>query len=283
MPSILNQTLKPLEIIVVDDGSQDDSAEKIVFSYVSSTNIPIIFNKKKNGGPSSARNIGIHLAKGEFILFIDADDELLPDSVEWRQNKLQSLGSKYASVYCSSLNSFQNKSSIKEQVIELNGSIVGSLLGRANGIPGGSPYHFFRKEVLIDVNGYNESLKFNEDFDLILRIGKEWLFFGENRPGFIRHIRDNSWSKSDPYISYEGVEKFLTLAGRDQLLSKKEINKRRKENNLSIVKKLLLKKKNWNDIELFIDNAFHIERPKNIKEFLLFFMNKIIKIFSHAR
>lgn len=283
MPSILNQTLKPLEIIVVDDGSQDDSAEKIVFSYVSSTNIPIIFNKKKNGGPSSARNIGIHLAKGEFILFIDADDELLPDSVEWRQNKLQSLGSKYASVYCSSLNSFQNKSSIKEQVIELNGSIVGSLLGRANGIPGGSPYHFFRKEVLIDVNGYNESLKFNEDFDLILRIGKDWLFFGENRPGFIRHIRDNSWSKSDPYISYEGVEKFLTLAGRDQLLSKKEINKRRKENNLSIVKKLLLKKKNWNDIELFIDNAFHIERPKNIKEFLLFFMNKIIKIFSHAR
>ncbi len=283
MPSILNQTLKPLEIILVDDGSQDNSAEKIVFSYVSSSNIPIIFKKKKNGGPSSARNIGIHLAKGEFILFIDADDELLPDSVEWRQNKLQSLGSKYASVYCSSLNSFQNKSLIKEQVTELNGSIVGSLVGRAKGIPGGSPYHFFRKEVLIDVNGYNESLKFNEDFDLILRIGKEWLFFGENRPGFIRHIRDNSWSKSDPYISYEGVEKFLTLAGRDQLLSKKEINKRRKENNLSIVKKLLLRKKNWNDIELFIDNAFHIERPKNIKEFLLFSMNKIIKIFSHAR
>jgi len=283
LPSILNQTLKPLEIIVVDDGSQDDSAEKIVFSYVSSTNIPIIFHKKKNGGPSSARNFGIHLAKGEYILFIDADDELLPDSLEWRQNKLQSLGSKYASVYCSSLNSFQNKPSIKEQVIELNGSIVGSLLGRAKGIPGGSPYHFFRKEVLIDVNGYNESLKFNEDFDLILRIGKEWLFFGENRPGFIRHIRANSWSKSDPYISYEGVEKFLTLADRDQLLSKKEINKRRKENNLSIVKKLFLKKKNWNDIELFIDNAFHIERPKNIKEFLLFFMNKIIKIFSHAR
>ena len=156
-------------------------------------------------------------------------------------------------------------------------------LEEQNGIPGGSPYHFFRKEVLIDVNGYNESLKFNEDFDLILRIGKEWLFFGENRPGFIRHIRANSWSKSDPYISYEGVEKFLTLADRDQLLSKKEINKRRKENNLSIVKKLFLKKKNWNDIELFIDNAFHIERPKNIKEFLLFFMNKIIKIFSHAR
>ena len=283
LPSILNQTLKPLEIIVVDDGSKDDSAEEIILSYANSTKIPIIFQKKKNGGPSSARNTGFHLAKGEFILFIDADDELLPDSIEWRQNKLQSLGVEYASVYCSSLNSFQNKLTIKEQVTEFNGSIDGSLLGRAKGIPGGSPYHFFRKEVLIHVNGYNESLKFNEDFELILRIGKEWLFFGENKPGFIRHIRKNSWSKSDPYNSYDGVERFLTLAWNNQLLSKKEINKRRKENNLSIVKKLLLKKKNWNDVEPFIDNAFHIENPKNVKEFVLFFINKFIKIFRNAR
>ena len=85
MPSILDQTLKPIEIIVIDDGSKDDSAKEIVNSYINSTEIPIIFKKKKNGGPSSARNIGIHIAKGEFILFIDADDELLSDSIEWRQ------------------------------------------------------------------------------------------------------------------------------------------------------------------------------------------------------
>ena len=105
----------------------------------------------------------------------------------------------------------------------------------------------------------------------------------KNKPGFIRHIRKNSWSKSDPYTSYDGVERFLTLAWHDQLLSKKEINKRRKENNLTIVKKLLLKKKNWKDVETFIDNAFQIENPKNVKEFVLFSLNKFIKIFRNAR
>ena len=68
--------------IVIDDGSMDDLAESIVNSYLSLTDIPIIFKKKINGGPSSARNIGLKLAKGEFILFIDADDELIADSIE---------------------------------------------------------------------------------------------------------------------------------------------------------------------------------------------------------
>ena len=51
-----------------------------------------LFIKKENGGPSSARNYGINLAKGEFILFIDADDELLPNSIKWRQESLEQLG-----------------------------------------------------------------------------------------------------------------------------------------------------------------------------------------------
>ena len=91
IPSVLNQSLKPLEVIIIDDGSFDDYAEKIISSYRDNTEIPIKFLKKENGGPSSARNSGIKLAIGEFIIFIDADDELLPDSIEWRQKKLESF------------------------------------------------------------------------------------------------------------------------------------------------------------------------------------------------
>ena len=46
---------------------------------------------------------------GEFIIFIDADDELLPDSIEWRQKKLESLSKDYASVFFSATYCYRNK------------------------------------------------------------------------------------------------------------------------------------------------------------------------------
>ena len=70
--SIINQTYKNLEIILVDDGSQDSSG-KICDEYTKKDNrIKVIH--KENGGVSSARNIGLNNATGEWIAFIDADD-----------------------------------------------------------------------------------------------------------------------------------------------------------------------------------------------------------------
>ena len=278
LPSVINQSLKPFEIIIVDDGSDNDKAEVIINSFQGLTDISIVYKKKSNGGPSSARNIGIKLAKGEFILFIDADDELLPDSIEWRQKIFESLGKDYASIYCSKIEYFKNKSKAEEQVFETNGRLNVSLVGRGNnGIPGQITNHLFRKDVLIEVNGYNESLKFNEDFELILRIAKSWMFFGVNRVGFIQHIREDSWSKSDPYVSYAGVEDFLETALNEELLPLIEIKIRRKENRLSLVKRILIQRTKWNAATPFIDEAFDIIRPQNIKEFTLFILNKILK------
>ena len=224
--------MKPLEVIIIDDGSHDDNAEKIINSYCGYSDIPIKFFKKENGGPSSARNFGIKSAKGEFIAFVDADDELLIDSIEWRQKKLESVGKDYASVFCSWINCYRNVKNKNENIVEVDGSIDGNLVGCKNGTPGGSPCHFFRAEVLNEVDGFDEDLKFNEDFELILRISKKWKFLGINKPGFIRHIRKDSWSNADPNISYYGVEEFLKTAKAKNLLLCSEISKRKKENRL---------------------------------------------------
>ena len=76
--SIFSQDLTKYELILVDDGSVDSSAE--ICDYLSTLDDRIIVVHKKNGGVSSARNVGLKIAKGELITFIDADDYLIEDT-----------------------------------------------------------------------------------------------------------------------------------------------------------------------------------------------------------
>lgn len=86
--SVAAQTCAPLEIIVVDDGSDDRTNE--VARALSATLI-----RQSNTGVSGARNTGLHAARGAFVIFLDADDELMPDAV---QTGVRALTSNAAAV-----------------------------------------------------------------------------------------------------------------------------------------------------------------------------------------
>jgi glycosyltransferase involved in cell wall biosynthesis len=73
--SALSQTEPPVEVIVVDDGSQDDTA-------AIATRFPVKFIRQANAGPAAARNHGAQIAKGQWIAFLDADDAWLPHKTE---------------------------------------------------------------------------------------------------------------------------------------------------------------------------------------------------------
>ena len=78
--SILNQTFKDLELILIDDGSADESG-KICDEYkIQDKRVKVIH--EKNSGVSIARNVGINVAKGKYIGFVDSDDYLAPDMYE---------------------------------------------------------------------------------------------------------------------------------------------------------------------------------------------------------
>ena len=79
--SVLKQTYGNIEIVVVDDGSTDDTG-KVADRYQVSGKIR--WYRQENGGPGSARNTGILAANGAHIAFLDADDSLTPDSIEKR-------------------------------------------------------------------------------------------------------------------------------------------------------------------------------------------------------
>lgn len=92
--SLLNQTYKNIEIILVNDGSKDNSG-KICDAYKNSdSRIKIIH--KKNGGVSDARNSGIQIATGEYITFADSDDYVSEDYIEYMYNMLRETNTKLA-------------------------------------------------------------------------------------------------------------------------------------------------------------------------------------------
>ncbi len=87
--SVLGQSWQPMEVIVVDDGSTDQTTD-ILARY--GDRIRLI--RQKNQGPSAARNAGIMAARGEIISFLDSDDSWLPDKVERQVKLLQATESQ---------------------------------------------------------------------------------------------------------------------------------------------------------------------------------------------
>lgn len=76
--SLINQTLEDIEIILVNDGSKDNSIN-IAKKYAEKYPEKIVYLEKENGGLGDARNYGIPYAKGEYIAFVDSDDYVEKD------------------------------------------------------------------------------------------------------------------------------------------------------------------------------------------------------------
>jgi len=104
--SIINQTYKNLEIILIDDGSTDNSG-KICDTY-SQQDKRITVIHKNNGGQGSARNIGLDICKGDYIGFVDSDDWITPDMYEYLLNILKANNSDCASIYFKMTNGSHN-------------------------------------------------------------------------------------------------------------------------------------------------------------------------------
>jgi glycosyltransferase involved in cell wall biosynthesis len=79
--SCLAQTYPSIEVVVVDDGSADGTREMVTARLLGDWAGKVVYQHKENGGVSSARNLGLSLARGEYVQFLDSDDVLLPDKI----------------------------------------------------------------------------------------------------------------------------------------------------------------------------------------------------------
>ena len=80
--SLQNQTFRNFEWLIIDDGSSDNTSEKIQSFIQDNNDFPIIFEKVENGGKHRAINLGVQKARGELFFIVDSDDYLTNTSLE---------------------------------------------------------------------------------------------------------------------------------------------------------------------------------------------------------
>lgn len=166
--SIINQTYKNWELLVVDDGSTDSTANIIKTFAAKDNRIKYYF--QQNGKQGKARNKALNISQGEFIAFLDADDLWMPNKLEL-QIKLLKNQEKLDAVFC---HGFLFKNNIESNLPAIN-PVIWSLDQIPNLINGNAiliPGVLARKKAIENVEGFTENpaLQNVEDYDLWLKM-----------------------------------------------------------------------------------------------------------------
>ena len=166
--SILNQTYLNLEIILIDDGSKDDSL-KVCKQYAQTDNRIVVLHHQ-NLGVSFTRNSGLDAATGEYVMFIDADDTVSPNWVEKYVEAIHSFG---ADLVIGGLTiKYQdgnNVNSIPPILGILESEIWKYICETESGVFGYVPNKLYKREIISDIR-FNENMTVQEDFAFALDV-----------------------------------------------------------------------------------------------------------------
>ena len=212
LASILNQEIPPVEILLIDDNSQDSTVTLARNFQLKSENLQIIINEK-NKGQAFNRNLAAKLSNSEYLIFFDDDDFSLSTRSTLHANHFKS-GSEIS--FVSSLKKYPKGFEAKfinsnittnpsvNEIIKL--LILGHKLDSLTEVYIPSSTCAVSKAALMSVNGFDESLRRLEDIDLAIRFGiNRYKFSWSSEVGVIRTHTENTFKGKGIDSSFEEV------------------------------------------------------------------------------
>jgi glycosyltransferase involved in cell wall biosynthesis len=228
--SILNQSLLPNEVILVDDGSIDDNTKNIYLKFKKIKKVNFRFFKIKNIGPSGARNFGLKKIKYDYFCFFDPDDFMHKNFIN---NRLQifkrNLNQKIIGVY-SNIKFLKNNKYFKiKYKKKLSNYEQINTIGYPNGVCGALQSYIFFKPLIPKFLKLDEKIIINEDFDFIIRLFKNnFNTYGVDKFDIIINMHEDSLTRSRKNIKliYINQKKFINKAIKNKYFTANEVGKR---------------------------------------------------------
>ena len=204
--SVLNQTFKDYELIIIDDGSIDKSV-KIIKEFQNKKKIKIIFQKNK--GLVVSNNLALRLSKAKYIMRLDSDDWLDPHALEIMSNILER--DKKISLIFPDYYEVDKNGKILRQVRRHNFKKVKLLDQPAHGA-----CTMIRKENLMDIGGYDEEFNCQDGYYLWLKFIKKYVVRNVNLPLFYYRQHEKSLTKNNKKILFNRSKIISKLQNREK-------------------------------------------------------------------
>lgn len=226
LSSIINQSYTSWEAIVVDDGSTDKTEEVVTEFVLKDSRIKYI--KKSNSGATHSRNVGVENATGDFITFLDSDDEAQPN---WLSSFNELINNKGAKVICCGFEYRDHENNfITEKYPKPMGSLYYNRVGRFTN--GG--VFLLDKKLFEQAGGYDDKVKAGQHSEMALRLFKvleeqDIKIYNLYESLIIVHVHKGEKIRNNDMALYEGT--IYVLNKHRELFQK---NKKIYSNNLGI-------------------------------------------------
>ncbi len=216
--SVLKQTFKDFELIIVDDGSTDNTKE-IVNNYIKKDNRIKYIYQENSGGPAKPKNTGIKIAKGKYIAFLDSDDEWFINKLKkqyhlYEDNKNNNVGL----IGCEAI-SINNETKEKKYIKSIKYIEARSPEVLKKTIPKSFSSVMINKNVFKEIGLIDEKIKICDDFELYIRISRKYNFLFIQEPLFNYYVHENNVSASKNYIKIIKERKLIMQKHKKIFLS----------------------------------------------------------------